>query len=225
MGAITFSIDEALLDFFVRVLNVEVFVETGTFEGDSLAIASRKVAECHSVELSQTYFDGARERFAGQPNIHLHLGESAAFLRAVAPRIAGRSVLYWLDAHWCAAENTAGQDSQSPILEEIKAIDKLCQSHTLCIDDARLYLCPPPAPHRYTDWPDFYSVITALLRVAPEHRFMVLNDVIIVYPQDFREALERFAFDNGVDWLHLANSELRPQAPKKKFGRRIFRRN
>ncbi len=38
---------------------------------------------------------------------------------------------------------------------------------------------------------------------------MVLNDVLIVYPVPIHEALRRFAFENGIDWLHLANQSLR----------------
>ena len=52
MGAIHFSLDERLMDFYIRELSPAVFVETGTFKGDTLAQAKDRFARCHSVELS-----------------------------------------------------------------------------------------------------------------------------------------------------------------------------
>ncbi len=227
MGAITFSLDKKLLDFFVAEMNIEVFVETGTFKGDSLAAASEVIRECHSVELSKEYFSLARQRFSQQPNVHLNLGDSAEYLSNLASELVNRPTLYWLDAHWCVADNTAGDESQSPLLEEIKALGKLGAASVLCIDDARLYLCPPPAPHRYADWPDFHGLMQVIQACAPEHRSMILNDVFIVYPAALYDSLRRFAYEHGVDWLHYADLILRPPPPppprKRKFWRRVFR--
>ena len=36
MGAVNFSIDKDLVEFFSRHLPFEVFVETGTYKGDSI---------------------------------------------------------------------------------------------------------------------------------------------------------------------------------------------
>lgn len=222
MGAVTFSVDPELVDFFVEQLATEIFVETGTYEGESIAIAADRIGECHSVELSEKYFEAAQRRFADRPNVRLSLGESPDFLRRLAPQLKGRRVFYWLDAHWCVAEGTAGEDSQSPLLEEIDAIGSAGAQSVICIDDARLFMCPPPAPHRYTDWPDFSSLLSALQRSAAEHRVMILNDVIIAYPPSVDAALRRFAFDHGIDWLHLANLVLRAPPTEKTKRKRWF---
>lgn len=205
MGAINFSIDSSLIELLVRELPLQVFVETGTFKGDSLRTALRFFKECHSVELSPEYYAAAVKSFEGCDKAHLHMGESPAWLRKEKERFAASPTLFWLDAHWCAAEQTAGENAQSPLLAELDAIGSLHPQSVVLIDDARLYLAPPPAPHRASDWPDFHSIVQSLLRLSSNHRLMVLNDVLVFYPAGLQSKLAHFAYEDGVDWLHLAN--------------------
>ena len=217
MGAISFSIDKSLLLFFQQKLHISTFVETGTYQGDSLRVAADVFADCHSVELSESLYEEARRKFSSQANIKLYQGNSAGILAAASEEMAGRPVVFWLDAHWCVGENTAGQDSQSPLLDELRAIKKLHAQSVVLIDDARLYLCPPPEPHRAPDWPDFHDIVTCLQALGGCHRLMILNDVIIFYPENIRADMAVFARQRGVDWLVLANDARRQaRRPKRK---------
>ena len=101
MGAINFSIDPELMQFFQQRLHLTTFVETGTYQGGSLRVAAKHFPECHSVEWSPELFAAARQQFASRPNIHLYQGESAAALAAQHDNFAQHPVLFWLDAHWC----------------------------------------------------------------------------------------------------------------------------
>ena len=206
MGAISFSIDEKLLQFFRQKLQVTTFVETGTYQGDSLNMAAEVFSECHSIELSQELYEGVKQRFVGRTNIKLHQGESSAILSANSKQFAECPVVFWLDAHWCVGENTKGEDSQSPLRAELRAIRSLHSRSVVLIDDARLYLCPPPAPHRFTDWPDFHDIVVLLQSLSQHHRLMILNDVIIFYPESIKVEMALFARQQGVDWLVLANN-------------------
>ena len=206
MGAISFSIDKKLLLFFRQRLQITTFVETGTYQGDSLNVAAEFFPECHSIEMSQELYEAAKKQFADHSNITLHQGESASILEANSKRFAERPVVFWLDAHWCVGENTAGQDSQSPLREELRAIKKLHPQSVVLIDDARLYLCPPPEPHRFADWPDFHDLVILLQSIGHHHRLMVLNDVIVFYPESIQADMALFARQLGVDWLILANN-------------------
>jgi hypothetical protein len=47
MGAVTFSIDLRLVEFLKGVLPLDVFVETGTFEGKTLASVHPCFRECY----------------------------------------------------------------------------------------------------------------------------------------------------------------------------------
>src|SRR5947199_2312443 len=144
-------------------------------------------------------------------------------LRAHRDRFAALPVFFWLDAHWCVAEQTAGADSQSPLIAELEAIGKLHKQSVVLIDDARLYLCPPPAPHRFADWPDFHAILTGLQALSAHHRLMVLNDVILFYPQSMQAEMSSFAHKQGVDWLVIANG-WRQFELKRRRGRGFVRR-
>lgn len=213
MGAISFSIDKNLLLLFQQKLRVATFVETGTYQGDSLRVAADIFADCRSIELSNDLHEDARRKFAAQANIKLYQGSSPGMLNALCEEMAERPVVFWLDAHWCVGENTAGQDSQSPLLDELRAIKKLHAQSVILIDDARLYLCPPPEPHRAPDWPDFDDIVILLKSLGHGHRLMILNDVIVLYPESIRVDMASFARQQGVDWLVLANHALRPPPP------------
>jgi hypothetical protein len=219
MGAVSFSIDPLLLRFFIHELQPAVFVETGTFRGDSLRVAQPLFAESHSIELSQEHYQAALAQFQHLPSVHLHHGPSPACLKSIRAALAQRPVLYWLDAHWCSAEHTSGENSQSPLLGELEAIGTLHSRSALLIDDARLYLCPPPAPHRFTDWPDLHRITLALLRLSPVHRLMVFNDVLLFYPESIHPQMTRFAHEHGVDWLDWANLARRFREKKQRHRR------
>ncbi|HWF19529.1 MAG TPA: hypothetical protein VG754_09680 [Verrucomicrobiae bacterium] len=208
------------MELLARELPLRVFVETGTFKGESLRAALPFFKECHSVELSPEYHAAALKNFKGCPGVHLHLGESPAWLRKERTRFAATPTLFWLDAHWCVAEDAAGENSQSPLLGELEAIGSLHPQGVVLIDDARLYLCPPPAPHRASDWPDLHSIVQSLLSLSSNHRLMVLNDVLVFYPAGLHSTMGQFAHEHGVDWLQLTNMA-RKHAAKKERIRRI----
>jgi hypothetical protein len=205
MGAISFSLDEKLVEFLVRQLPFTLFVETGAFRGDSLALASRFIPNCRSVEMSPEWFEKVRVRFQGQSNIQVFHDDSPSFLRQHHGEFASQATLFWLDAHWCEAEHTSGQTSQSPLLAELTALQSLHPDSVVLIDDARLYLCAPPRPHHCADWPDFHSVLTALLSLGSSHRVIVLNDVIVFYPGRIVAAMNEYAHNQGVDWLLITH--------------------
>lgn len=212
MGAINFSIDPQLLELLRLKTGAECFVETGTFEGESLNIAAKLFPECHSVEISPDYHRKAQERFAGAPGISLALAPSPEFLHQHREYFASRATVFWLDAHWCAAKHTGESDGQSPLMRELRALRPLHPQSTILIDDARLYLAPPPAPHRVGEWPDFHEVVKCLLETSRRHRLMVLNDVIFFYPEEAGNCIRDYAVQNGIDYQQqsLLTPELLP---------------
>jgi|GEM_PF-504183 len=220
MGAITFSLDIALIKAIKSALPLEVFVETGTYKGDTVAAALPHFRYLYTVELSAELYKEACGRFAQQSQVSLCHGNSAETLKQLAPTLAGESVLYWLDAHWCVAENTAGDKSQCPLLEEISALVGLSDQSVVLIDDARLFLAPPPEPHDVTQWPTFNQIITRLQDLSDQHELMVINDVIAFYPLSCREVFVNYARKCGVDWLRASqslteNNELRTAMEEK----------
>ncbi len=202
MGAVTFSIDPRLVACLKQVLPLSVFVETGTFKGDSVAAVLPYVERAISVEFSQPLWEQAAERFRDLPNVEVHLGDSAQVLARLGDALREESVLFWLDAHWCVAEDTGGEHSQCPLLHEMAAIGHLGANSVLMVDDARLFLAAPPAPHDVTHWPSFHEIERALRRLSKRHEIAVVNDVIVFHPSVATQAVKSFARAHGVDWLH-----------------------
>jgi hypothetical protein len=223
MGAISFSADPELLKLLRESLGIQTFAETGTYRGDTLEMASGLFPECHSAEMSDELYAAVAKRFAGRAGVDLFHGGSPEFLRANHERFAAVPTLFWLDAHWCSGENTAGMESQSPLIDELRAIGRLHPKSVVLIDDARLYLATPPAPHRVSDWPDFHAVVQALLELSPTHRLMVWNDVILFYPEAVSGVVKEFTGRHGTDWLVLAHHARafanRPRGVKAKLRR------
>jgi hypothetical protein len=204
MGAVTFSLDPLLLDCLKTVLSLDVFVETGTFEGATTELAAGSFAEVHSIELSRDYYERASARLARFPRVHLHRGESPAVLTQLRPRLAGQGILYWLDAHWCDASDTAGAEAQCPLHDELAAIGQLGENSVVLIDDARLFLCPPRGTHRSEHWPSFDSLARQLLSLGSDRELLVLNDVICLIPSKASAAVRQLALQHGFDWLEAA---------------------
>jgi hypothetical protein len=205
MGAVTFSLDPALLDCLRGALQLDVFVETGTFEGATAELAAASFPEVHTVELSDEYYRKAKERLSSYTSVHVYRGDSVAVLKQLQPRLASRGVLYWLDAHWCDASDTAGAESQCPLLEELAAIGEINANSVILIDDARLFLCPPPGTHRPEQWPSLDALVRRLLGLGLAHELVVLNDVICLYPRKVEATLRQLALRHAYDWLAAAD--------------------
>ncbi len=216
MGAVHFSIDEEFVKFLVRELPLQLFVETGTFRGDTLELARKYFGECQSAELSPQLFADAQKRFANIAGVEIVCGPSPKFLRERRERHQQTPALFWLDAHWCVADHTGGEDSQSPLLGELDAITSLHPDSVLMIDDARLYLCAPPKPHRLGDWPDLHAIVEALLRLSRVHRLMVCNDVIVFYPARLQAKISEFVQGRGVDWLAISRAAQKHEKSKRR---------
>ena len=205
MGAISFSIDKNFVEFLSRHLPFEVFVETGTYEGESIERIRPYFKKFYSVELSEYYADFAKNRFAKDPMVRIVCGNAPEEIGRLQPAIMGKSVLYWLDSHWCDAQAAEGKTSQCTLLGELRSIDRLSRDSVVLIDDARLFLSPPGKPHDYTQWPNLSEIMALLSGLSDSHDLMILNDVIAYYPDHMKAAIRKYAHENGADWLTIAD--------------------
>jgi len=205
MGAVNFSLDIELVEHLKQVLPLSIFVETGTFEGETVNKVISLFEEVHTVELSEEYYLKSSKRFQEQNSVKVYYDSSELLLKKLCFLLRDKSVLYWLDAHWCIADSTAGYHSQCPLLQELDAIQVLNAQSVILIDDARLFLCPPPRPHEISQWPDFNAVVQKLFSLSSAHEIMVVNDVIIYYPASISSALKTYAHEKSIDWLSVVD--------------------
>lgn len=173
-------------------MRLEEFVETGTYRGETTAWAAEHFGRITTIELSPKFHAAAVERFRATPAVRVLNGTSAAVLREVVPALGGPAV-FWLDAHWSGLD-TAGRETECPLLEEIAIINAAPREHALLVDDARLFCAPPPRPHRAAEWPDLVSTVAALADGG--RRYVALfQDVFIAVPNAQRDFLAGWLAD------------------------------
>ncbi|MGH7266101.1 MAG: glycosyltransferase [Candidatus Rokuibacteriota bacterium] len=205
MGAVHFSIDPALLDALTSALGLRVFVETGTHRGDGVETARRHFDAVYSIERSEIHHARAAARFADDRRVHVIRGDSPAALAALVPALPDAPTLFWLDAHWSPTDPDERGRGECPLLAELAAIERLGDTSAVAIDDARLFLGPPPEQYDAADWPGLDAVRDALRRLHPDHRLAVVNDCVLFFPETATAAVLAYARKHGVDWLALAD--------------------
>lgn len=211
MGAISFSLDATLLRTLLTLADFDLFVETGTYQGDTVALARTYFAEVISIERDATLAQAAAARFAQDAQVTVLTGHSDHCLAHMQPQLLQRRVLYWLDAHWCAPADLAPAPASAadcPLLLELAAIQQLNPHSVILIDDARFFMAPPVAPQPIAQWPRFHAILAALQTLNAGHRLLIYNDVLIFYPPAIEEGLYAFAHQHGVDWLQLHQSAI-----------------
>lgn len=121
------------------------FIETGTFYGDLLELLRRDFARLDSIELSPSLARRARRRFASDPRIRIHEGDSADVLEQVIRDVAQPAVI-WLDGHY-SGPLTARGPTDTPLLAEVEvALRSGTPDDVVLIDDARLLGTNPAYP-------------------------------------------------------------------------------
>ena len=206
MGAISFSLDVDLARLMQRELHCTTFFESGGFEGDTVAKMEGLFERVISVEIAPSYAQGLLSRFSNSKYVEIIEGDSASTLEKMKPELSAAHALYWLDAHWCDANAVDAAIHQCPLLRELAALGSLNAHSAVIIDDARLFLAPPLAPHEVSDWPT-WSQISRLIEsnTGQTHEVMVVNDCILVFPCSLRHAMTVYAQTHGADWLRIAD--------------------
>src|SRR4051812_28722849 len=225
MGAVRFSIDSGLVRQLKTVLPLEVFVETGTYEGASVEAVLPLFEEIHTVELSAQLYARAADTFAGNSKVHVHHGHSRDVLKDLVPKVRRKPVLYWLDAHWCGdeGEHSGGVEEQCPLLDELNAIRSINNRSVVLVDDARLFMAPPPAPATTEGWPQLSQVLDRLTALTSRHELLVIDDVFVFFPPAAREVLSEFARHQAVDWLEELQASRRIGSQLDRLRRQVIK--
>lgn len=192
MGIVRMGPPEELVLLLKRDLNVPTFVETGTFKGGTAAWASNHFKRVITIENSKMYFDEARNSYKHLQNVEFLLGDSRAVLKNVVTQVR-EPAIFWLDAHWCSMDSY-GSNDQCPIIDEINLIRSTGIKHYLFIDDARLFLSPPPLPNKTEQWPTIDQICSNIqfsCLKSEAYYIVVFEDVIIAAP-DARSLLAEY---------------------------------
>jgi len=173
-------------------LRIKTFIETGTYRAGTAMWAYN----CGQFDRVIT-IEGYRKRYDGNiatyglnalSGLEFVYGDSRTMLAEVLKTV-DEPALFWLDAHWVGDSKVAyAQADECPLREELLAINehRIAPSHVILIDDARLFIEPPPYPHHPEQWPTLKEVEVSLKHHA--RGVEVKDDVIWAVPY-FHEVL------------------------------------
>jgi hypothetical protein len=154
---------------------VNHFVETGTYQGQTLAYMARSGIPCTSIELSPTLYAQACTRFQNHTHVRLIQGDSGEELPKLLHTLAGPT-LFWLDGHYSSGQTARGE-LDTPISIELQAIlNHPNKQHVILIDDARMFDGTRDYPHLdellhtiRTDGHYRAQVSLDMIRLTPKH--------------------------------------------------------
>ena len=153
------AVKDNLYDILERY-KTDVFIETGTFQGHSvaraLAIGYKAIYSC---EINQERFMDCLDKFHKDEQVRLYFGDSLHALPLILKDLDARAT-FWLDAHM------SGISRNCPTLEELKIIGQHhIKDHLILIDDMMDFGTPA---HEGITIADLKNQI---LQINPDYKF------------------------------------------------------
>jgi hypothetical protein len=186
MGLINFGVPEEEIEFLKHIMKLDVFVEGGTYKGGTAKSMGEKFRKIFTIEKSDIMFEIAKENLKDTNNITLLKGDTREHLDSIIAN--NENILFWLDAHWSGGD-TYGEEDECPLIEELDIIFKYNKNYVILIDDARLFLAPPPYPHNFNNW----QSLTDIMKAIPESWELIeFEDVIYLFPKEINNEFKSF---------------------------------
>ncbi|MDQ8205603.1 hypothetical protein [Pelagicoccus sp. SDUM812003] len=163
-----------IIKHYVKTQDPEVFVETGTYRGDTVEYIAKTGKRCITIELSKHYYTEAKKNLSKYKNIQVLQGNSGKLLKEVIER-ENKRIVFWLDGH-SSGGKTAQPEVDTPIIEELITIfNHPINQHTILIDDARLF-----------NGENGYPTLKRLLEIVEEngnYDTLIASDIIRLTPK------------------------------------------
>ncbi|NER87984.1 hypothetical protein [Moorena sp. SIO3A2] len=160
-----------------------VFVETGTYKGDGIALAlASGFQKIYSIEVAEEFYNNAVERFKTEIDrgtVEIILGDSLYCLPKVISNI-DYNITFWLDAHTILGYE--GEKS-CPLYEELDAIaNHPIKTHSILIDDLRLFSQDGWGKSVVKD-----NIINKIKKINSDYSLIyedgkIENDVLVAFP-------------------------------------------
>lgn len=165
-------IKRSIIQAEAKRIGADIFVETGTYLGDSIWHFRNSFERLFSIEVNPVLAGAAQRRFRKRTHIAILQGDSSVVLGELMPKLDGRT-LFFLDGHYSGGITGKG-DLECPIWKEMACIlASGHQNYSILIDDARLF-------GRDRDYPALTELLPFLAKALPQHTIKVENDLIFV---------------------------------------------
>ena len=127
-----------------------VFVETGTYFGDTIFKMEPYFDTLYTVEIKPEIYYHTKSKYHGN-KINFLLGDSSLLLEEVTKNIS-ESAVFFLDGHWSAGDTGRG-NKDCPLYEELQHINNNFKEEAIIIiDDFRLFGKGPNKGDEICDW-------------------------------------------------------------------------
>lgn len=138
------SLEKSLIDKSLNQINktyqdFPVFIESGTFMGETTLLTSTLFINVYSIELDSTLYHKAILKFKDKNNISILFGDTIKILPNILSK-EFRNSIFWLDGH-NSGPGTAVGEIDFPVLQECEIIDQSFKGKEglILIDDVRLF--------------------------------------------------------------------------------------
>lgn len=165
-----YEIKHFWLKYFQQKFSLTTFIETGTYQGWTVAALLSRFERIYSIELDPLLAENARTKFQSYEHVDIRQGNSANVLPLILKDISVPT-LFWLDGHY-SGHGTAKAEKDAPIHEELEAIAAHERNdHVILIDDARLI-------NGTNDYPTIENVLKLLKVINNKYKIRILDDMI-----------------------------------------------
>ena len=137
--------------------NEGIWIETGTYLGDTTKKLSKIGLEVVSIEPDNRLFEFSLNRLKRFSNVNIKHGTSETLFSGICSSITSKAN-FWLDGHFSGDVTYLGE-TVSPIRFELKCISKILEKGirvSVFIDDFRLFVDRSeqgyPAPSEIVEW-------------------------------------------------------------------------
>lgn len=148
-----------------------VFIETGTYYGDTVAAVKNLYSSVISIEVDPALHRKACERFSDDGKVHVVLGDCAIKLPEILSKLQEPAV-FWLDGHFSGGVTGKGE-IEDPILVSLNQIaEHSVRGHVIFVDDARTF-------DGREGRPDISEVFNCIKKIDSRYIIRVQNDIIV----------------------------------------------
>lgn len=171
MRNLTIVTIDRLLSQYPTYRECSIFVETGTYLGDTIIQLASHFEKLYTIEISNVAYVKAREKskVRGIRNIKFINNDSVSSLKKLVKRIK-QPCIFFLDAH--VTENNTGFTGRGnedvPLLTELTIIKNFMYQCVIIIDDYRLFGMPKSIHTAQADWSNI--TFDSIKSIIPEQR-------------------------------------------------------
>ncbi|MBI5686693.1 MAG: hypothetical protein HZC54_16630 [Verrucomicrobia bacterium] len=165
------SVKLAIIERNLPASRPRVFIETGTYHGETVAAMKPLYASVISIEIDDTLYRKACERFAGDTNVRIVHGDCSGELPSILATLREPAV-FWLDGHFSGAGTGQGVVADPILLSLDQIAAHPVKEHVIFIDDARTF-------DGRDGRPDLSEVLNRLKKINDRYILRIQADVVI----------------------------------------------